>query len=47
MADRKHWADVPILRDLLWFLVLPHQAKQWLAKQTPAGVDSSRGGKPE
>jgi hypothetical protein len=45
MAEKKHWADKPILRDLFWFKVLPHQFKQWLAKQTPAGVDSPDGGK--
>lgn len=29
MADRKHWADKAVLRfHLLWFLVLPHRAKQ-------------------
>jgi hypothetical protein len=33
MADAKHWADRPILRDLLWFLVLPHQAGQWLRRK--------------
>lgn len=26
----KHWADKPILRDLFWFLTLPHSLKQYL-----------------
>lgn len=29
----KHWADKPILRHLFWFLVLPHQARQWAYQQ--------------
>ena len=28
----KHWADKPILRDLLWFLVLPHQLRLWVTR---------------
>jgi hypothetical protein len=35
MGDREHWADRPILRDLFWFLVLPHQLKQHLAAPLP------------
>ena len=27
----KHWADKPLLRDFFWFLVLPHQFKQYAA----------------
>jgi len=39
MAESKHWADRPILRDLLWFLVLPHQAKRWVRA---GGVETPR-----
>jgi hypothetical protein len=35
VAEKRHWADKPILRDLLWFLVLPYQAKQWLQNRSP------------
>ena len=30
---KKHWLDKPILRDLFWFLVLPHRMKMFLAEQ--------------
>lgn len=30
----KHWADKPVLRDIFWFLVLPHQFKQWQERST-------------
>ena len=26
---KRHWADRDALRDLLWFLVLPHRFKAW------------------
>lgn len=33
MKDRMkdHWLDKPFLRDLFWFVVLPHRLKQHLA----------------
>jgi len=32
---KNHPLDKPILRDLFWFIVLPHRAKQWLQKGGP------------
>lgn len=29
----RHWADKFILRDLLWFLVLPHRLAQWVKEK--------------
>jgi len=31
----KHWLDKPILRDLFWFIVLPHKLKMFVAAQKP------------
>lgn len=31
----KHWLDKPILRDLFWFIVLPHRLKMFAAAQQP------------
>jgi hypothetical protein len=30
---KKHWLDKPILRDIFWFIVLPHRMKMFLAEQ--------------
>jgi hypothetical protein len=30
LTARAHWADRPVLRDLLWFLVLPAKLRVWL-----------------
>lgn len=30
---RKHWADKPILRELFWFLVLPHNFGEWMRQR--------------
>jgi hypothetical protein len=30
---KKHWLDKPILRDLFWFIVVPHQYKMWVWEQ--------------
>jgi hypothetical protein len=38
--NAKHWADKPILRQLFWFLVLPHQAKQWVDRRTDLEKDA-------
>lgn len=32
---KKHWLDKLILRDLFWFIVLPHRLKMFVAAQEP------------
>jgi hypothetical protein len=32
---KKHFLDKPILRDLFWFIVLPHRLKMFIASQKP------------
>lgn len=32
---KKYWLDKPILRDLFWFIVLPHRLKMFVATQEP------------
>lgn len=34
---KKHILDKPILRDLFWFIVLPHDFKMWLEHEKAHG----------
>jgi hypothetical protein len=38
---KKHWLDKPILRDLFWFIVLPHRLRMFLAEQKPLPHNAS------
>lgn len=35
----KHWLDKPILRDLFWFIVLPHRLRMFVAEQQSLPAD--------
>lgn len=44
---KDHFLDKIILRDLFWFIVLPHRFKQHLAKGGKLELASRPGKKPE
>ena len=39
---KKHWLDKPILRDLFWFVVLPHRLRMFVAAQKPLPDDMAK-----
>ena len=48
-AAAHHPFDRPLLRDLFWFLVLPHRLQQWVqtSRAVPAGRRSCEPAHPE
>lgn len=39
---KKHWLDKPILRDMFWFIVLPHRLKMFVAAQEPLPAEMAK-----